>query len=131
MKYALKIHQQKVEDENTTHSWKKLWDEVMRCCLTPQISNSSRPFYPWGQRGTGRFTHCVNTTYQWVGMWACIISLVPHILYLMSLITQPMVPSVVIINIHKYNIFYRPDEAMLFVMVKACVGLKIILLFNP
>ena len=41
-----------------------------------------------------------------------------------------MVPSVVSINIDKYNIFHRPDEAMLFVMVKACLCLKIIQLFR-
>ena len=43
--------------------------------------------------------------------------------------TQQMMPSVVSMNVGKYNIFYRPDEAMLFVIVKACLHLKIILLF--
>ena len=33
-----------------------------------------------------------------------------------------MVPSMVVINnIGKCNTFFRPDEAMLFVMVKACL----------
>ena len=30
----------------------------------------------------------------------------------------------------KYNIFHRPDEAMLFVMVKACLHIQNILLFR-
>ena len=40
-----------------------------------------------------------------------------------------MVLSVTGINIGRYSIFYRPDEAMLFVMVKACLHLQNILLF--
>ena len=39
-----------------------------------------------------------------------------------------MVPYVIGRNIGKYNIFHWPDEAMLFVMVKAELHLKIILL---
>ena len=46
------------------------------------------------------------------------------ILHQVSLIAQPMVPSVVSVYIVEYNIFHRPDEAMLFVMVKACLCLK-------
>ena len=41
-----------------------------------------------------------------------------------------MVSYVVSINIGKYNVFHRPDEAMLFVMVKVCLHLKNILLFR-
>ena len=40
-----------------------------------------------------------------------------------------MVPSVVSINIGKYNIFKRPDKALLFVMLKVCIHLKYIQLF--
>ena len=47
-----------------------------------------------------------------------------------SLIAHPMVPSVVCINIGKYNIFCGPDEAILYVMVKACLHSKIMLLFR-
>ena len=47
-----------------------------------------------------------------------------------SLIMQPMVPSAVSINVSGYNIFCRPDEAMLLVMVKTCLHLKNILLFR-
>ena len=45
----------------------------------------------------------------------------------LPVIIQPMVSSVVGLNIGKYSIFHRPDKAMLFVMVKACLPLKIIL----
>ena len=48
----------------------------------------------------------------------------------MSLITLPMVPSMLSIIIGKYNIFHRLDDTMLFVMVKACLHLKIILLLR-
>ena len=48
----------------------------------------------------------------------------------LALITQPMVPSVVSINFGKDNIFHKPDEAILFVMMKACLHLKIIFLFR-
>ena len=41
-----------------------------------------------------------------------------------------MVPSVVSINIGKYNICHRPDEAMLFIMVKVTLHLINILLFR-
>ena len=41
-----------------------------------------------------------------------------------------MVISVVSINIGKYNIFHIPDEAMLYVMMKACICPNIILLFR-
>ena len=33
-------------------------------------------------------------------------------------------------NFVKYNIFHKHDEAMLFVMVKACLWLNIFLLFG-
>ena len=48
----------------------------------------------------------------------------------MQIITQPMVPYVVRINIEKHTIFHRPDEAMLFVMVNTCLHLKNILLLR-
>ena len=48
----------------------------------------------------------------------------------MLLITQPVVPSIVGINIGKYIIFHRPDEAMTLVMVKAFPCLRNILLFR-
>ena len=41
-----------------------------------------------------------------------------------------MVPSVLSINIGKHKIFHRHDEAMLFVMLKACLRWKNILLFR-
>ena len=41
-----------------------------------------------------------------------------------------MVQSVISINIDKYNIFHRPDEAMLFFMVKACLCLQNMLSFR-
>ena len=53
-----------------------------------------------------------------------------HVTYMaihLPLIEEPMVPSVPSIHIGKYNIFQRPDEAMLFVMVKAHLYLKIFL----
>ena len=52
-------------------------------------------------------------------------TLVPCVIHL-----HPMVPSVVCINIGKYNIFHRPDKAMMFVMVKACLCANIILSFR-
>ena len=74
-------------------------------------------------------THCANTLYHWPGMWACIISLVLHTLAA-AVTKQPMLSSVVSINSDMYNIVQRPDEAMLFVMVKALLCLKNILLFR-
>ena len=41
-----------------------------------------------------------------------------------------MILSVVSINIGKWNIFHRSDEAMLFVMMKAWLHFKIILSFR-
>ena len=41
-----------------------------------------------------------------------------------------MESSVVSINIGKYNICHRPDEAILFVMVEACLCLENILFFR-
>ena len=41
-----------------------------------------------------------------------------------------MVASVISINIGKHNIFHRPDVAMLFVMMKACLHWNIFLLFR-
>ena len=53
-----------------------------------------------------------------------------HMVHEMPLITQPMILSVVSINVGKYSVSHRHDEAMLFVMVKACVCCQIILLFR-
>ena len=39
--------------------------------------------------------------------------------------------SIIKCNFGKYNIFDRPDEAMLFVMVKDCLWLNIFLLYRP
>ena len=39
-------------------------------------------------------------------------------------------PSVISINIGKYNTFHGSDEAMLLVLVKACLQLKIFLIFG-
>ena len=113
----------------------------MRSCLTPMTSNSNRPFcITWGPLhlahiadwacGCRELTHCVNTSKQYLVIWVYIISLVPHIWHLVSLITWPVVPSMLIINIGKCNIFHKPDEAMIPVMLKACLYLKIILLFR-
>ena len=38
--------------------------------------------------------------------------------------THPMVPYVVSMDIGRYNNFHRPDEDMLFVIVKCCLSLK-------
>ena len=43
----------------------------------------------------------------------------PAWVYKFNFHTQPSMVS--INNISKYHIFFRPDEAMLFVMVKACL----------
>ena len=63
-------------------------------------------------------------------MWSCIISLVPHIWHQVSLTAQPIVLFVVNTNFGKYKIFHRPYEALLLVVVKAFLHLKITLLFR-
>ena len=73
--------------------------------------------------GIWGLTSCVTTSYHCVGCHT--------IWHLVSLIAHPMLPSVVIVNIGKYNISQRPDEAMLFVMVKACLCLKKICYSEP
>ena len=52
------------------------------------------------------------------------------LLHQVSLIAQQMASSVVSIHIGKVNNFHRPDESMLFVMLKACLDGKFIQLFR-
>ena len=97
----------------------------MRSCLTPPtpslIHHSTIPnaHCTWptplgcqGAQGAHCFSHPASET------WYHTMS------FQVSLITQTMVPSVLSINIVKYNVFHRHNEAMLLVMVKAHLLLK-------
>ena len=91
----------------------------MRSCLTPQMSNSNRPFHitrdPHHKLGKGMQGGLkIVSTHHNVCMWSSTISLVPHHL------AQPMVPFVVSINV-----FNRPDEAMLFSWWKLVITWKL------
>ena len=99
----------------------------MRSCLTPEISNSKRPFHitkcptvhdPHHKVGKGAcdLTLCANISQHWIGMWSCINIFVQHHLAQVSLIAQPMLPSLV-------SITFSTDQVKhySFFLVKACL----------
>ena len=111
----------------------------MRSCQTPKTSNSNRPYdtnkglsvlahTKSMAGGSGAYTlyHalCVIITQVWG--WACIIILVPHTLAQGVTYCTAICAIGDKYNFGKYDIFHRPDEAMLFVMLKAYLYLKLI-----
>ena len=90
-----------------------------------QIVDTGQPMYPmlWGV-DTNREPPAYSRQ-----VCGPILTIWYHtILHQVSLIAQPVVTSVVRKNAGKYKTFFRPDEAMLLVMVKACLHQKNILL---
>ena len=59
-------------------------------------------------------------------VWHLIVNAGPYAYLMLNNIQKDMVN----INIGKYNIFHRPNETILFVMVKVCLHLQNILLFR-
>ena len=60
----------------------------------------------------------------------CVINWCHTLWHQVSLIVQPMMSSAVSINLLRYSIFYRPDEATLFVMVKSYLRSNILFIYS-
>ena len=115
-----------------------IWDEVLFNTLT---SISGNPFYnsscplhiacsPMMGRCSWGLTACVNISQYWVGMWSCMENSVPYHLALGVTLCTSNGAVCGKYNIVKYYIFDRPDEAMLFFMLEACLHLQNILLLR-